>query len=298
MLSSIKSITVNYDAVNEGKTFSSGDMLSGRVLLVLSRETKIKGLRVKMKGKAKVHWREFKDKTCEHYKSKEKYFKLEQLVIGQEKDIVLAAGSHVFPFTFQIPEGDMPCSFKGDHGKVKYKLEAKLSRSWRLPSNAASAFTFVSMPVMSLLQLALLMSPQHGTVTKKMSLFTSGNAAINVNIERTAYWPGEELKVTVYVQNSSSRNLVPKVAVDQIQSFFAQGEDNICKHRILKHVGEPIPANMPQMLTVELKLPPNLPASMYNCSIISVEYFLKVYLDVPFAIDPKVKLPLVILPAV
>uniref|UniRef100_A0A3B3SGN0 Arrestin-like N-terminal domain-containing protein n=1 Tax=Paramormyrops kingsleyae TaxID=1676925 RepID=A0A3B3SGN0_9TELE len=86
MLSSIKSITVNYDAVNEGKTFSSGDMLSGRVLLVLSRETKIKGLRVKMKGKAKVHWREFKDKTCEHYKSKEKYFKLEQLVIGQEKD--------------------------------------------------------------------------------------------------------------------------------------------------------------------------------------------------------------------
>uniref|UniRef100_A0A3B3SHW8 Arrestin domain-containing protein 3-like n=2 Tax=Paramormyrops kingsleyae TaxID=1676925 RepID=A0A3B3SHW8_9TELE len=297
MLSSIKSITVNYDAVNEEKTFSSGDMLSGRVLLVLSKETKIEGLRVKMKGKAEVQWSERHGDKTRYYSSKEKYFKLEQLVTGQEKgngNDVLAAGSHVFPFTFQIPQGNMPSSFKGDHGKVEYKLEAKLSRSWRLPSNTASAFTFVSRPEMGVAQL---MSPQHGTATKKMSLFTSGNAAINVNIERTAYWSGEELKVTVDVQNSSSRNLAPKVAVDQIQSFSVQGKNKVCTHRILKHVGEPIPANMPQTLTLMLKLPPNLLASLHNCGIIRVEYFLKVYLDVPLASDPEVKLPLVILPA-
>ncbi|XP_048843095.1 tyrosine-protein phosphatase non-receptor type 23-like isoform X6 [Brienomyrus brachyistius] len=296
MLSSIKSITVNYDAVNEGKTFSSGDVVSGRVLLVLSKETKIEGLRVKMKGKAEVRWSEKHGDKTRYYSSKEEYFKLEQLVTGQEKgnDVVLAAGSHVFPFTFQIPQGNMPSSFKGAHGKVEYKLEAKLSRSWRLPSNAASEFTFVSKPEMGV---AHLMSPQHGTVTKKMNLFTSGNAAINVNMERTAYWPGEELRVTVDIQNSSSRNLAPKLAVDQILSFSAEGRAKVCTHRVLKHVGEPIPANMPQTLILVLKLPPNLPASIPNCRIIRVEYFLKVYLDVPLASDPEVKLPLVILPA-
>uniref|UniRef100_A0A3B3SGR5 Uncharacterized protein n=1 Tax=Paramormyrops kingsleyae TaxID=1676925 RepID=A0A3B3SGR5_9TELE len=260
MLSSIKGITVNYDAVNEEKTFSSGDMLSGRVLLVLSKETKIEGLRVKMKGKAEVQWseRHLGEKRTRHYSSKEKYFKLEQLVTGQEKgnEVVLAAGSHVYPFTFQIPQGNMPSSFKGDHGKVKYKLEAKLSRSWRLPSNAASAFTFVSRPEMGVAQL---MSPQHGTATKKMNLFTSGNAAINVNIERTAYWPGERLKVTVDIQNSSSRDLAPKIAVDQVQSFFTDRRGKVCKHQMLNHVGEPVPANTKKMLTQVLRLPPNLP---------------------------------------
>ncbi|XP_072559885.1 arrestin domain-containing protein 3-like [Paramormyrops kingsleyae] len=296
MWSPVTRITVEYDAVNEEGTFSCGDELSGRVLLLLSKDAKIKDLWVKATGQALVHWSEGSGDDQRTYSAREKYFKLKQQVAGPEKGkkVVLAAGSHVFPFTFQIPQGNMPSSFKGAHGKVEYKLEAKLSRSWRLPSNAASEFTFVSKPEMSLAQL---MSPQHGTVTKKMKVFTSGNVTINMNMEQMAYWPAEGSKVTVDVQNSSSRDLAPKVSVDQIQSFFAEGSRNISTNRILKHVGELIPANTQQALNLVLKLPPNLPASMHNCGIIRVEYFVKVYLDVPLASDPEVKLPLVILPA-
>uniref|UniRef100_A0A3B3SGT5 Arrestin C-terminal-like domain-containing protein n=1 Tax=Paramormyrops kingsleyae TaxID=1676925 RepID=A0A3B3SGT5_9TELE len=303
MLSSIKGITVNYDAVNEEKTFSSGDMLSGRVLLVLSKETKIEGLRVKMKGKAEVQWseRHLGEKRTRHYSSKEKYFKLEQLVTGQEKvlcivkmnifailfsEVVLAAGSHVYPFTFQIPQGNMPSSFKGDHGKVKYKLEAKLSRSWRLPSNAASAFTFVSRPEMGVLNQTMnsaLGSLRHLTI-QECSTKTTYSGVLCLDA-----LTGERLKVTVDIQNSSSRDLAPKIAVDQVQSFFTDRRGKVCKHQMLNHVGEPVPANTKKMLTQVLRLPPNL--------IIRVEYFLKVYLEVPFASDPEVKLPLVILPA-
>ncbi|XP_048843116.1 arrestin domain-containing protein 3-like [Brienomyrus brachyistius] len=296
MWSPVTRITVEYEAVNEEGSFSCGDELSGRVLLLLSKDTKIKDIWVKASGQASVHWSEGSGDDQRTYSATEKYFKLKQQVAGPEKGkkIVLAAGSHVFPFTFQIPQGNMPSSFKGAHGKVEYKLEAKLSRSWRLPSNAASEFTFVSKPEMSLAQL---MSPQQGNVTKKMKVFTSGNVTISVNMEQMAYWPAEGSKVTVDIQNNSSRDLAPKVAVDQVQSFFAEGSRNISSHRVLKHVGEPIPANTQQTLTLVLKLPPNLPASIPNCGIIRVEYFVKVYLDVPLAIDPEVKLPLVILPA-
>lgn len=87
---------------------------------------------------------------------------------------------------------------------------------------------------------------------------------------------GERLKVTVDIQNSSSRDLAPKVTVDQIQSFFTERRGKVCKHQMLKHVGEPVPANTKKTLTQVLRLPPDLPASLHNCRIIRVEYFLKV----------------------
>lgn len=85
MWSPVTRITVEYDAVNEEGTFSCGDELSGRVLLLLSKDTKIKDLWVKATGQASVQWSEGSGDDQRTYSAREKYFKLKKQVAGPEK---------------------------------------------------------------------------------------------------------------------------------------------------------------------------------------------------------------------
>ncbi|XP_048843120.1 arrestin domain-containing protein 3-like [Brienomyrus brachyistius] len=293
MASSLKSISITYDAINENNTFTGGDVVSGRVAVVLAKESKIKTLLVKARGKGKVQWIETHDQNT-LYQAKEKYLKLDDIIIsGQKgKEVVLAAGSHVFPFTFQIPQGNMPSSFKGAHGKVEYKLEAKLSRCWRIPSKSVSMFTFVSKPEMSVAQL---MSPQCDMVRK--DFFLSGSVSMNATVSRMGYMQGERLKVTVEIDNSSSHKLVPRFSVSQKQSFFAGGLRTSQKEVVLKEAGKPIASRTWQTLTQELSIPHDLPVSILNCRILRVEYKLQVLLGVPWGRSPEIKFPLVVFPA-
>ncbi|MFT7813626.1 arrestin domain-containing protein 3-like isoform X1 [Arapaima gigas] len=302
----IKNISVSYDAINESNTFSAGDCISGRVVVEVGKQVKVNSLRVKAKGEAYVHWTEKHGDDEDSYSARETYFNLKYFIICEPKNDgefviisstiisnVINPGTHVYPFTFQIPAGNFPSSFKGVHGHITYILDAKLSRSMRMPSSAKTEFTIHSKPNMNTNQL---MEPLFGTTQKKMKFFTSGTVSMNVTVDKGFYIQGERLNISAEVENKSSRALKTKFSLDQKQSFFASQSSNIARKNIIKEIGEPIPSSTKQTRSRELRIPSDLPASILNCSILKVEYTLKVYLDVPYARDPEVEFPLVILP--
>lgn len=84
-MSSIKSLSVTYDTINEYNTFSSGDHISGRVTLEVEKETKINSLLVKAKGKASVLWTEHYGQSTMVYHNKETLFKSEHFFICETK---------------------------------------------------------------------------------------------------------------------------------------------------------------------------------------------------------------------
>ncbi|XP_029295961.1 arrestin domain-containing protein 3-like [Cottoperca gobio] len=302
MSTSVKSFSVGYNPINESDIFTSGDWITGQITLELSKNCKIDSLGVKLKGKAEVKWTEMYGKTVVTYHNKEKYFSIKQHIIqeGHGEDLLpfkvghdVGQGCHVYPFTFQIPAQDLPSSFKGLFGKIEYTLEANLSRSMRVDTKAKAKFTLIHKGNLN----RDLMTPQNGIVNKKMKLLSSGSVGMDVNIPRTGFRQGEGIKVVASIQNTSSREIKPKYCLYEKHSFFAKHKRKLQTKDILKEVGEAIPRLAGQTVTRIITIPPTTCVSILNCNIIKIEYRLKVYLDVKYASDPTIKLPIVLLPA-
>uniref|UniRef100_A0A673NPL4 Arrestin domain-containing protein 3-like n=1 Tax=Sinocyclocheilus rhinocerous TaxID=307959 RepID=A0A673NPL4_9TELE len=230
----VKNISVIYNPTNQSNTFTSGDFISGQVILDVAKDTQMQSLSVKIKGKAEVCWTERHGQTTVVYSDKEKYYSVERFFVmedkthgndhemlndpsGQPYSLVVAPGRHVYPFTFQLP--------------------------------------------------------QHVCLST-----------------------GEGLKVWAEVQNNTSRSIKPKYCLYEKHSFFAKGKRRLHTHNLLKEEGEPIEPNSKKTVTKVLSIPPSLAISILNCRILTVEYRLRVYLDVPYASDPEIKFPVVILP--
>lgn len=81
----IQKFAIEYNALNDRNTFSNGDTLTGRVIVEVSKETKIKALTVKAKGKADVAWTETQGEESVTYWDKEKYFSQTQSVLPEDQ---------------------------------------------------------------------------------------------------------------------------------------------------------------------------------------------------------------------
>ncbi|XP_040928372.2 arrestin domain-containing protein 3-like isoform X1 [Betta splendens] len=311
-MSTVKSLKVTYNPINERNTFTNGDLISGQVTVEVDRDIQISSLFIKFRAKADVLWSERHGNHTVVYHAKERYFNSKHYFI-QDKNVrvdnqtllrnqyreiyssVVAPGCHVYPFIFQIPFGNFPSSFRGPYGKIIYQLKAKLSRSMRIAKKNLADIYFVSRPNPN--SVRLMMIPQHGTKTKKMKVFNSGSVSMDVKIEKSGFVQGKRMKVMAIVQNNSSREIKPKYCVCVIQNFFANGRRKFFIQKILKEVGEPIPPSSRETVTRVITIPRDMEPSILNCNIIKVEYRLRVYLNVKYASDPEINFPIIILPA-
>uniref|UniRef100_A0A096LZJ0 Arrestin domain-containing protein 3-like n=1 Tax=Poecilia formosa TaxID=48698 RepID=A0A096LZJ0_POEFO len=306
----VNSFTINYDAVNEEGTFSQGDTVTGQVILSLSKETKAQRLFVKAKGDANVHWTRKHGERTHTYSAHRRYFKLKEFLIpegtevkGQIKletvslqgegfpETVLPEGTHVYKFSFRIPSENMPSSFRGSHGKIVYKLEAKLSRSWRMDSTAEKELNFVSK---SFSNFNALLLPQVGSTEKKMGMFSKGQVHMDATVNKTAYAPGETILMSAKVNNASSRDMTPKFSLVRSVQFRAQGDTKNEEYTVEKVTDKVVKPHTQHEVKCEMKIPTDEMPSIENCEIISVTHQLKAYLDISFAFDPEIIFPVVI----
>uniref|UniRef100_A0A4W4EQT8 Arrestin C-terminal-like domain-containing protein n=1 Tax=Electrophorus electricus TaxID=8005 RepID=A0A4W4EQT8_ELEEL len=256
----LTSLIITHDPVKESNTFANDDNISGRITLEVSKETRVESFFIKAKGKASVLW-------SERYNSK-----------------IVTPGIHVYPFTFQHPHEVMPASFTGYHGKVVYFLEAKLCRSMHIPSkHELFHVTFLTL---------LTQIPQYGNREKKKKFFDSRCITMNICTEKMGYCLGKTHRIDV--ENNSSRTVKPKFCLYQKQSFFAMKRRKVRNKILLKEEGDPIGPSTKQSMTKVLNIPKDISVSILSCKVLKVEYRLKVSLDVKFASDPEIKLPVVL----
>ncbi|KAK2911735.1 hypothetical protein Q8A67_003868 [Cirrhinus molitorella] len=224
----------------------------------------------------------------------ESYFKLKQyfiqesskreqsernttLLYGETYGPLIRPGRHVFPFRFQLPQQNMPPSFNGYLGWVKYVLTVKLSRTWK-SSAASKELTFV---LRNDGTNDHLLQPQSGTQDKKIKLFGSGQMSMTVTTDKTGYMQGETIRVFVEIDNSSSRDVKLKYSLKQQQTFVAGERTKAADKLIVKNTRDLIPSGEKSKFIVNLILPHDLTVTIKNCRIIKVQYILKVPFSPP-----------------
>ncbi|XP_010790477.1 arrestin domain-containing protein 3 [Notothenia coriiceps] len=268
---------IEYDAINSRNTFTNGDTINGRIIVEVSKETTVQSLIFKAKGKARVRWSEHYGQHQHHvYWADEKYYDVKHHILRESRQDgteVIGKGRHVFPFSFKIPDNKIPSSFKSGIGNIHHKLKAELKQSMKLTKKAKTHFTFVSKADMDI---PGLLEPQYGSKDKSVKVFGSGIISMDVQTKRMGYKQGRDLKVSVEIVNNSSRSVKAKVILYEKKSFFAQGRRRVSTKEILKEKMEAIASSNKETVVKVMNIPRELPSSILNCSIIKLEYRLKV----------------------
>ncbi|XP_006631145.2 arrestin domain-containing protein 3-like isoform X1 [Lepisosteus oculatus] len=291
----VTSLTISCDYLNESNTFSSGDFISGRVIIDVTGNVNVQLLTISAKGRADVWWSERNGENDDTYSANEKYFKIKNVLIQSSsgRNVVLS-GTQVYPFTFQIPHEELPSSVKGRHGSVRYWLEAKLHRPWRLSKTVKMDLAVVKHIDVNSLEL---LAPQLLTADKTLCCWfcSSGPVSLSARIERKGYTPGDSVSIFAEIENHSSREVKPKAALQQIQTFYATMKTQTVTTEIACVKGKPISAGGRETWCGRLlDIPLDTTMSVLNCKIMKVEYSVLVIVDIPCATALKVVFPVII----
>ncbi|KAK7933734.1 hypothetical protein WMY93_004630 [Mugilogobius chulae] len=281
---------LKYEALNKQNTFAAGDSIKGTVTFTLTEDVKIKGLYVKAKGDAHVHWSEGHGEHRRTHTKYQRFYKAKEFLIPENKDeTVLQSGDHRYQFSLKIPDGNIPASFKGYHGRISHVLHAKLSRSWHMATSEKKDLNFTSRTFLSIDQ-----TPQAGSVDKKVGTFSKGQVHLSATVNKRFYSPGEIVHVSAKIKNKSSKKMRIKFSIDQKSVYRAYHHAKIQNGTVCKIAGETIEPDFEGDVTCPVTIPADIGFSILNCEIITVEFYLKVYLDISFGFDPEVSLPLII----
>lgn len=73
--------------------------------------------------------------------------------LGDRDEYILKPGLHTFPFSFVLPL-EIPSSFEGEHGHVRYIAKGTIDRSWSFNDHTKRAFTVIGLQDLNKLPLA------------------------------------------------------------------------------------------------------------------------------------------------
>uniref|UniRef100_A0A8C7LH06 Arrestin C-terminal-like domain-containing protein n=1 Tax=Oncorhynchus mykiss TaxID=8022 RepID=A0A8C7LH06_ONCMY len=279
----LKRLYIVFDSpeIDSPPVFSSGDVVSGKVVLNLSGESKVQSLKLHAEGFAKVHWTESRSAGSstaytQNYSDEVEYLNRREVLLQADngEHTLLSAGRHEFPFSFQLPEETLVTSFEGKHGSIRYWVKVKLHRPWATVRKIKKEFTVIE-PID--INTPALLAPQAGTKDKMARVWyrNFGQVSITAKIDRKGYTPGEVIPVFAEFDNATSRSVVPKAYITQTQTFIARGTMKQKQAVVATLSGDVVGAQRRETWHGRaIKIPPVGP-SILQCRIIKVEYMLR-----------------------
>ncbi|XP_077989028.1 arrestin domain-containing protein 3-like [Glandiceps talaboti] len=302
----------NYDIVFDWnrEVYNIGDIVAGHVAIELSDSLQCRGVRVRFRGMGRVHWTESEgsgdNRKTVHYSAESVFFDETVTVWGKEKgesgdNPTLHAGTHQFPFRFQLPTSGLPYSFEGTaYGYVRYTVKSNIDRPWKFDHNTKRAFTVTGIPV-DLNRYPDSMFAQQDEDQKTVCCLccATGPITMTATTDRKGYVSGEIISVGMDVDNVSSRDINDsEAALVQKCKFTAFRHGHGWRHTrttkekvsIIKGMGCG-PNDKISWRGQPLPIPPIPASGLEGFEFIDIEYCVKFEADIsntPFDLDVSI----------
>lgn len=270
-------------------SYYAGSNVTGKVVLVLEKPKKVRGLQIKFEGIAKVSWTENESVRKDNgetatenitYSAQEEYFSNKYFLIGSESsEVEIPAGENVYPFQTTLPPR-LPTSFDGEHGHVRYTIRAILDRPWKMDEEAKLFITVVT-PV-DLNFLGQVKEPVKREANKTFCCLCckSGPLTLAGSIPYSGYTPGQTIVATIEVDNASNVRISSVVCKLKKELKWIvkspQQKEKIDKLELFKKNLDEVLAHGSKSWTENIEIPAMPFINLDACSIIKVEFYLEV----------------------
>ena len=278
--------------------------MTGSMELNLTEAKSYKYIKVRLYGHAHVHWTETRTTGAGNnqrtetisYTANETYVEQTAVLWDSEQTLhgKIGPGSYRFQFQFTIPV-DCPSSFQGSVGYIQYHVLGRIGtglfrfdRRINAPIQVCQIID-INQPQL----LAPVRQAQHKQVGCLCCV--SGNIEFTISLPRTGFCiNGDHIPLFVEVVNGSGRSITMRAEISKLVTFYARGKRRfngstialVCSGSILPHSSDNW---KPENFIV-----PTVEPSIATSRIITVEYTLKVWAVVPYAINPSVKIPILL----
>ncbi|CAK9821021.1 Arrestin domain-containing protein 2 [Anthophora plagiata] len=289
---SLKTFRFNFD--QHGATYMPGDTVTGTIILEIAKEKNIRGLTLSVKGEASVEWSESEtqsntDNTSStrsvSYYNSEKYFHLKFNILGSHKSnqMTIKGGFYTYPFTFNLPY-NIPSSFEHTYGYVRYTMKATIDRPWKFNHECKAAFTVISPLNLNQYRqdcIGIDDESTHNFCCCCICFFKRDSLNLRVRAPSSGYVPGQMINSIINHTLSSNAVCIAsfKMILEQEIEFHATTKTKTVSSEVktTKHLG-PFPVS--NQINLELLIPPLPPSKLEHCSIIDLNYHLKIQVQV------------------
>ncbi|EDV21375.1 uncharacterized protein TRIADDRAFT_64232 [Trichoplax adhaerens] len=291
--------------VDDQEVFYPGQPIEGVVHLQLNQPLQLKFLRLKLCGRSqsKLKLNHTGHGTTTH-RDEELFHSDVMILIGKENfdrnEIApkIDEGSHDFPFRFVLPDGNIPASYEDRNGNnIGYFVEARIRRPWKVDEVAQKIFNVKEIIDCNLPEYNVQPPP----VKKEWKLYSLLNKnkpiILTASTDRLAYFPGERIEILdTKVVNGSSRTL-NNVKLEFIQKITYKAREHKLSRRKCfrcKSSNQPIkPDEVFDWPNLSVVVPAASPTLDCN-TLITVKYFIKITVMVPYSFNQYIKLPVII----
>ncbi|XP_046991747.1 arrestin domain-containing protein 3-like [Schistocerca americana] len=274
-------------------TYYGGDTVTGKVFVKVDDEEKFRYISAKFRGDANVSWTESDSETDSDGKSRtvyttysahENYLMTKMyLVGGPSQEIILPPGEHIYNFSVILPE-NLPSSFEGINGNIRYMVRAKMNRVWAFDDTVKAFFTVLSH--LDLNKDPLVKEPVTTVAEKTLCCCCcrSGPLTLVGNVPAVGFVSGQEIPVTVEVDNGTSETIsIVTCSLKKNVCFTAHSPStrtNKTSEKVETITFEPVGGNESKTWTKQLKIPSLPPSTLKNCGIIDLEYCLDIKAEI------------------